>query len=273
VDISIVVATCRNPQGCYLTVFALLQQMQNLGLDYEIIIAADGGTEYQWEKVPNVRCLRIHAGSPQGTRDSGIRAAQAESILVIEDHVVVSDIKSLLNAHNSLLGAMTFPSRRGEGTSLFDVYGTTTNWDGNLWFKQTIYAPNAKPHRVPQFGHSCFMVSKAAYRAVGGYTDLLIGYGGEETLLCLKFWMMGFTCWQVPSIWHNHFLSDHGMGGAMLSDQYQKNFAITKYVLTGSASNLIVTPAMKLERDRICSGPFGGDINLLRAFMQREGIS
>jgi len=247
--------------------------MQNAGLQYEIIIAADGGTEYQWEKIPNVRCLRIQAGSPQGSRDAGIRAAQAESILVVEDHVIVSDVKALLEAHNALDGAMTFPVRFGEGTSMFNVFGTTTKWQGNLWFDKTIYnAVSAKPYRVPQFGHSCFMISKADYLAVGGYTDLLVGYGGEEPLLCLKFWMMGRICWQVPSVAHYHFLSDHGMGGAMLSDQYQKNFAITKYVLTGKSDGLQVTPAMRAERQRIESGTFKGDINLLHAYMQREGI-
>jgi hypothetical protein len=116
------------------------------------------------------------------------------------------------------------------------------------------------------------MISKADYLAVGGYTDLLVGYGGEEPLLCLKFWMMGRICWQVPSVAHYHFLSDHGMGGAMLSDQYQKNFAITKYVLTGKSDGLQVTPAMRAERQRIESGTFKGDINLLHAYMQREGI-
>ena len=118
------------------------------------------------------------------------------------------------------------------------------------------------------------MISKAAYIAVGGYSDLLVGYGGEEPLLCLKFWMLGHECWQTPFVHHNHFLSDHGMGGAMASEQYQTNFLITKYVLTGNVSSgLQVTPAMRAERARIESGPFGGDINKLREFFRREGIS
>lgn len=277
-DLSIVVASCRNPQGCYLTVFALLQQMQSTacaGLTWEIIIAVDGGTEFLWEKLPNVRCLRIRTGSPQGTRDAGIRAAAAECVLVIEDHVIVSDVRALLEAHRSLHAAMIFPARAGEGTSLFNVYGTTTNWDGNLWFKKTLYTPpSSASYRVPQFGHSCFMVSRKDYLAVGGYTDLLVGYGGEEPLLCLKFWMLGYKCWQVPSISHYHFLSDHGMGGAMASDQYQKNFEIVKFVIAGKVeSGLAITPAMRVERTRIESGPFQGDINKLREFFRREGIA
>jgi hypothetical protein len=273
-DLSVVIASHANPQGCYLTVFSLLFQLQKTNISWEIIVAADGGSETMWEKLPNVRCLRIRTGSPQGTRDAGIREAKAATVLVIEDHVVVNDIQAFLDAHKSLGGAMTFPARIGEGTSLFNVYGTTTNFDGNLWFKRTLYSPpNDKPYRVPQFGHSCFMLDRAAYEAVGGYTNLLTGWGFEEPLLCLKFWMLGYTLWQVPTIGHAHFLADR-TGGAMQSDAFIHNSWIVKYVLTGqSTTGLKMTADIAMERFRISSGPFKGDINLLREFFRREGIS
>ena len=169
---------------------------------------------------------------------------------------------------------MTFPARVGEGTSLFYVYGTTTNLDGNLWFKQTLYSPlSDKPYRVPQFGHSCFMLDRDAYMAVGGYTDLLTGWGGEESLLCLKFWMLGYTLWQTPNIRHAHYLADR-TNGAMQSDAFARNFQIAKYVLTGNVSDgLQVTGPMHAERQRIMDGPFQGDINKLRAYFRAEGIA
>src|SRR5277367_5202890 len=108
-DLSCVIASHANPQGCYLTVFALLFQLQKTNLQWEIIIAADGGSETMWEKLPNTRCLRIRSGSPQGTRDAGIREAKADAVLVVEDHVLVNDLESFLRAHNALGGAMTFP--------------------------------------------------------------------------------------------------------------------------------------------------------------------
>ncbi len=271
-DISVVVASHANPQGCYLTVFALIEQLSKTKLEWEIVVAADGGSEYRWD-VAGVKCLRIQTGSPQGTRDAGIRAATSAHVLVIEDHVVVSDIQSLLEAHRANGGAMTFPSRVGEGTSMFNVYGTTTNWEGNLWFKKTLYSPKSgQPYRVPQFGHSCFMLDRAAYLHVGGYTDLLTGWGGEEPLLCLKFWMLGYQLWQTPLIWHAHFLADR-TGGAMQTEAFEKNFKIVKYVLTGDSAGLQITPPMLCERQRIMDGPFKGDINLLRTYFRREGIA
>lgn len=271
-DISVVVASHQNSQGCYLTVFALLFQLQKTNLQWEIIIAADGGTEYMWEKLPSVRCLRIRSGSPQGTRDAGIREAQAETVLVIEDHVLVDDIEAFYEAHKALGGAMTFPARVGEGTSLYNVYGTTTNFDGNLWFKRTIYSPpSGKPYRVPQFGHSCFMLDRAAYEAVGGYTNLLTGWGFEEPLLCLKFWMLGYELWQVPAIGHAHFLADR-TGGAMQSAAFVRNSHVMQYVIAGRTPPFTITSDMKLERDRICQGPFNGDMMLLRAHFRSIGI-
>jgi glycosyl transferase family 7 (putative galactosyltransferase) len=243
-------------------------------LTWEIVVAADGGTEQQWEKLKNVRCIRIRTGSPQGTRDAGIREAAAATVLVVEDHVIISDVRAFYDLHKAVGGAMTFPARIGEGTSMFGVYGTTTNWDGNLWFKQTLYSYPLDRHtyRVPQFGHSCFMLDRNAYLAVGGYTDLLKGWGGEESHLCLKFWMMGYQLWQTALIWHAHFLADR-TGGAMLSEDFQKNFKIVKFVISGDSAGLQVTPPMLVERQRIKDGPFKGDINLLREHFKREGIA
>lgn len=272
-DLSVVIASCRNPQGAYLTVYALLFQLQKTNLDWEIIIACDGGTETLWEKLPNTRCLRIRTGSPQGTRDAGIRAALAATVLVVEDHVLVNDIASFLEAHKCLGGAMTFPVRVGEGTSLFNVYGTTTNFEGNLWFKRTLYSlPDRLSYRVPQFGHSCFMLDRAAYLAVGGYTGLLTGWGFEEPHLCLKFWMLGYELWQVPTIQHAHYLADR-TGGAMQSENFQKNCDIVQYVIAGRTPPFPVTPSMREERHRIEQGPYEGNLDKLRAYFRAQGIA
>ena len=272
-SLSVVIATHNDPLGLYLTTFAVIEQLSKSDLDWEIVIAADGGSEYKWEKQPNVRCLRIRTGSPQGTRDVGIRAAKFSDVLCIESHVVISDIYRLYLAHAALNSAMTFPARIGEGPEMFDVYGTETNWDGNLWFKKTLYsAPSDEPYQVPQFGHSCFMIDRDAYIAVGGYTDLLTGWGGEEPLLCLKFWMMGWTLWQVPFVWHAHYLDNRGAGVAMASPAFDNNFHIVRYLMTGKSGHLRLTPDMVAERQRIMDGPFYGNLNKLREYFKSEGL-
>jgi glycosyltransferase involved in cell wall biosynthesis len=277
-DLSIVVASFQNPQGLYLTVFAAIEQLSKTNLQWEIIIAADGGTTAKWEKLQNVRCLRIQSGSPQGTRNCGIRMAKAATVLVLEDHVVVSDIAAFLEAYKTIPShwrpALFFPARIGESAEMFSAFGTETDWDGNLWFKRTLYSPQSRqPYMVPQFGHSCFIVDRDWYIESGGYTNLLIGYGGEETLLCFKAWMLGRECWQTPNIWHAHYLSDHGMGNAMASEQFKKNFKIVKYVLTGEYEGGPMSWDATEERSRIMKGPYGGDFQKLREYFRQQGIA
>jgi hypothetical protein len=271
--LSVVVATHADPLGLYMTVMALIQQLAHFKEEWEIVIAADGGSGVKWEKLSHTRCLRIQTGSPQGTRDAGIRAAKFKDILCIESHVVVSDISTFLAEHRRLGGAMTFPARVAEGAELYNVYGNETDWDGNLWFKKTLYEPrDTKPYRVPQFGHSCFMIDRDGYISIGGYTDLLKGWGFEEPFLCLTFWMLGRTCWQVPSIWHSHYLSDRGAGAAMASPQFKINEQIVKYVIAGEQGTLPLTPELIAERAKICVGPFSGNLQKLKDYFKAEGI-
>lgn len=272
--LSVVVATYNDPLGLYMTVMALLQQLAYFSEEWEIIIAADGGSGVKWEKLPNVRCLRIRTGSPQGTRDAGIRSAKFRDVLCIESHVIVSDIACFLAEHRKLGGAMTFPLRVAEGAELYNVFGNETDWDGNLWFKKTLYQPPSdKPYRVPQFGHSCFMIDQDQYVTVGGYTNLLKGWGFEEPFICLRFWMMGKTLWQIPSVWHAHYLSDRGAGAAMASSQFQENARILKYVIAGEQGTLQLTPELITERKKVCAGPFNGNLQTLREYFKKEGIA
>jgi hypothetical protein len=271
--LSIVVATHQDPLGLYMTVMALLQQLATFKEDWEIVIAADGGSGMKWEKIPNVRCLRIQTGSPQGTRDAGIRSAIFDTVLCLESHVIVSDIKAFCAEHRRLGGIMTFPARVAEGSEMYNVFGSETDFDGNLWIKKTLYNPKEYPYRVPQFGHSCFMINRHEYIETGGYTDLLKGWGYEEPFLCLKFWMLGKVCWQVPYVWHAHFLADRGAGVAMASEQFQENAKIMRYVIAGKQSpGFIITPAISAERTKICSGPFNGNLEKLKEYFLKEGI-
>lgn len=273
-QLSVVIATYQDPLGLYLTLFSVIEQLSKTDLTWEIIIAADRGSETKWEKLSKVRCLRIQTGSPQGTRDAGIKAAKYADILCIESHVIVSDIKTWLEIHQDIKADISFPARVGEGTELFNVYGSETDWLGNLWYKRHNYtAKSQKPFQTAQFGHSAFMLNRDKYISSGGYTTLQEGWGGEEPFLCLKTWMLGGTCWMIPSVWHAHYLTPGAHADALTSARMQKNFDIVKYVIAGKVSpGLIVTGPMHEERKRICAGPFQGDMNKLREFFKREGI-
>ena len=276
-ELSVVVASFADPEGLYLTVFSLIQQLLPSGLDWEIVIAADGGTPVKWEKLPHVSCLRLtgslRTGSPQGTRDAGIRAAKYETVLCVESHCIVSDVEQWMHVHRLLKdAAMSFPARIGESTELFSVYGTTTNWDGDLWIKRHTYEPYAQPKRTVQFGHAAFMLDRNWYIYNGGYCLAQQGWGGEEPFLCLKAWMLGKSCWVVPSIWFAHYLKEGAHTNYRTTDSFIRNMAIVKYVMTGEAGGLYLTPELTTERQRMVNGPYGGDLSKLKEFFVNEGI-
>lgn len=271
--LSVVITTHNDPLGLYLTYFSLVQQLETSGLEWEIVIAADGGSEYKWEKQPNTRCLRIQTGSPQGTRDAGIKHAKYPAILCVESHVIVSNVKTWLEKHCAKKAAISFPARIGEGPEMFNVYGSLTDWDGKLWYKHHLYQSQGEAYKVAQFGHSAFILNRDEYISSGGYTTLLKGWGGEEPLLCLKFWMLGKECWFFPDIWHAHYLTPNAHGSAMVSEDYAKNFKIVKFLITGQAPpGLFLTPEILAERKRICEGPFAGDVTKLREYFKQEGV-
>jgi hypothetical protein len=155
---------------------------------------------------------------------------------------------------------------------MFNVYGSTTNWEGNLWYGHHIYTPIDMPHRIVQFGHSCVMVDRDWYVRSGGYTTLQQGWGGEEPFLCLKAWMLGRECWMIPAIWHAHYLTPNAHGGAMVSENFARNFEMVKYVMNGDQGHLRLSSELIAERKKICAGPFHGNLSELKEHFKREGI-
>lgn len=280
--LSVVIATYNDPLGLYMTFFAMWMQLLSSPIsEWEIVIAADNGSDYKWEKYPNVRCLRLtggnRTGSPQGTRDAGIRAAKYETVLCIESHVAVSNVYEWLSRHHKECGnpALSFCPRIGEGPEMYNVWGSTTNWKGNLWYEKHIYEPKPGEHRIVQFGHSAFMVNRPWYLDSGGYTDLQKGWGGEEPFLCLKAWMLGNECWMVPQVAQAHFLTPGAHADDQTQTRFTRNFDIVRYVMDGimpTGREFSVDLPILEERRRIEAGPFGGSLQALQDYLKKEKV-
>lgn len=273
--LSIVLGCYRDEEGCYLSLFSLLNQLkQQSSLEWEVIVVADAGTEWKYEKLPNVRVLRVRTGSPQGTRDAGIRAARYQTVLSVEGHVILSNPELWFWEHHRIGATISFVPRICEGPEMYTVYGSETDWDGTLWFKKLRYQPvSDRPYQVAQFGHSAFIIDRDFYVQSGGYTNLLSGWGHEEQFLALKTWMLGGSCWMIPEVTQAHFLTIGAHGDSLFSPQFEKNWKIARYVITGDCpQGLQVTPEMRAERERICAGLFHGDVTELRQFFKENGV-
>lgn len=271
--LSVVITACQDHSNLYLTYFSLLAQLEAWHVPYEVTIVADGGSETKWEKLPNTRCLRGQFGSPQASRDAGIKASKFDNVLVLESHVVLSDSARLVVQHEMHGSALTFPYRRAEGTELFDVYGHEVDWQGNLWHKKAVYQPfDDKPYRVAQFGQSCFVLDRRWYLESGGYTDLMRGWGGEEPFLCLKAWLLGRECWLVPDVWHAHYLMPGAHGGVQHTPDFVRNFQVLACVIRGDLNGRQFDNGVWIERNLMLRGPFEGNLAKLREFMNANKV-
>lgn len=286
-EVSYLIATYQNPEGCYLSLFSALEQLEKSDLEWEIIIVADGGTESKYEQAhPNIRVLRYgggnRLGSPQRTRDTGIKNCRYSNVLCIDSHVIVSDIESWAHEHDRLNATLSFPAMVGGSLEMWKLYGSIFDWD-SFWYKRVLYQPKSEePYRILETSHSGFMVDRKWYLQSGGYTDLLVGYGGEETFLGLKSWMTGGQNWLIPAVNHAHYQPQGRNQDAELSDNYKRNFCICAYVFGGKEYlikaeshykyKIKMTMEIEQERQKICAGPFEGDLDKLRDYLGREGI-
>lgn len=286
-QLSVVIATHHDPLGLYLTTFSIMQQLMLTDWEWEIVIAADGGNETKWEKSPNVICLRLtgdnRTGSPQGTRDAGIRAAIHRNVLVIESHVIVFRLEEWLQEHLRTNAALSFSSRWAEGTELFTSFGYEIDWDGSFWYKRTIYSPKTiEPHRIAGFGHAAFMLDREFYLQSGGYFLEMKSWGGEEPDLNLLVWQMGREVWMIPQSGHAHYLTPGAHTADICSGDFARNFCIAAYEHGGMeylhkvesrfGYHLPRNSAIESRRKRICEGKFGGDLNKLREYFLKERI-
>lgn len=287
-QVSLMIGTYNNPEGLYLSLFSALSQFENSDLDWEIVICADGGTEVKYEKAhPNIKVLRFgggnRLGSPQATRNAGIRGCSYRNVLCIDSHVVISDIRKWVSEHERLGAAISFPAMVGGSHEMWKLYGSVFDWDASFWYKHVLYSPlKSEPYRILQTSHSGFMVDRDWYIKSGGYTDLQVGYGGEETFLGLKAWMLGRENWMIPSVWHAHYQPAGRNPNADLTENYKRNFMIAAYVMGGIEylrkteahyrGSLKITPEIEFERVRMCAGPYHGDLDLLRTYLKHQGI-
>ena len=287
-EVSYVIGTHFNPEGLFLTVFSALSQLEKSNLEWEILIVADGGCPDKWEQAhPNIRCLRLtgqnRTGSPQGTRDVGIRNAKYKNVLCVDSHVIVSDIELWVRIHEELGAALSFPAMRGASSEQWTLYGSIFDWDKSFWNTKVLYEPkNENPYRIVQASHSSFMCDREFYLSSGGYTNLQNGYGGEETFLALKSWMLGRENFFIPSIWHAHYQPANRNAGAEHEDNYKRNFLLAAYVFGGQeylhkvenfyGKKLTITPDIQKERLKICEGPYKGNLDAFREYCKRENI-
>lgn len=289
-DLSVVFVTTPDDQSaCYLTVMAAREQLLSLPhAEVEMVIVADGGSPVKWEAL-GIRCIRLTGSertrSVWGSRDVGIRAVSAPLVCVADAHVVISNFSLWCQEHLRVGAQVSAPPLAAWTNELRTITHKKLN-RSDLTVRSISTEPlPLEPTRVLFEGHGAVMLDREFYLKSGGYFRGHIGYGGEEQSYNLKCWMLGGSVWLIPQVRHYHsFTSGDEKARRPESDnQWLPNILQAAYVCGGKefaesvASTyhlpLVVTELMQEERERIVSGPFGGDLNKFYQFADAEGIS
>ncbi len=306
-DVSIVIPSKDDPAGLYFTYAGAVADLEHSGLRYEILAVVDGefhDTARSLKAHNGCRVLRTQADSPQGARHAGAMQAQGRYIFFLDSHVLVCrDFFKRMAAAMQSTGAALLHSPHCTWSPRTMGYAYGVAWDGNLWSKDHQITPTSvTPYRVAMMGHGAICADREAYFSSGGYWLEQRGWGGEESHLNLKLWMMGHSCWVLPDVYHWHYMAHRRSAQVFGAPEHVRNFLISAYALGGdrylnrcylaymlpaeqrdAANGTKETAVYQKLRDAvpreaaaervfICSGPFKGDLDKLREFFRKEGI-
>lgn len=300
--VSVVIPHHGDVEGAYLTAAAASVQLDASGLEHEIIFVADNpnapaGAQCS-PQFPS-KAYTVNCGSPQGARDYGIKRAASRYVFCLDSHVVCSDgffsmAKSLMYLERP---ALVFPGMALHSRS--QKYWGFKLDENSFWSAGYHNEPDAKimasgkyAHHYPiqNCGHGAFLVDRDIYLQTGGYCLEQKGWGGEETFLNLKMWMLGYQCFMMPQYFHWHYMDRSRNTTARLSEGFKNNFAIAAYAIGGEAAmqrvyrhfdktlpwraqrEADIVKRATPEREKILAGPYGGDFGKLKKFFVENDI-
>lgn len=309
--LSVIVPSREDPQGLWLTyAAAMLDLEENFRGDWEFLAVIDGpGNEVaeELEKRGSCRVLHGNFGGPQNARHAGVQQVTGDYLVFLDSHVIPSPgmFASLLDGAERTGGALVH-APYCFWRSMPRVYGYRMDFLNRFWCSgEYSEPPGCEPFRVAVMGHGAMLMPRRKYIECGGYGTLLRGWGGEEPLLNLKLWHLGESCWVDPRCHHWHYMSKRRNESVYRHPDYLRNFLLAAYVsggekymqrfrsaraLTARAFDTLeearqaipedpckglidgVRADAKEERERVCRGPFGGDLDRLLAWFRREGV-
>lgn len=202
-------------QQLWYTVWSAINSLEASGLEHEIIVVVNGSLPFtasllhEGGNVKSIFCGES-IDSPQSARDLGVQRSRGEFLFFLDTHVVIPP-----NFFSQMIADMEESGAdfMGCGHKWIDVgqvyYGARIAWDEFLWARETLNHPPNGPGKLWKTAihpHGAFAMRRKAYEEVGGYWLALKRFGGEESQMCLKLWMMGKSVWATPRTFHCHWL-------------------------------------------------------------------
>jgi GT2 family glycosyltransferase len=184
------------------TVHSLLATMP---ADGEVVVvddgSADGSVDFLNTRYPPVRVVRPDARvGPAVARNLGAEAASGEILVFCDAHVAPQPgwfdafSEALEGDGVGAVGpAMTSPEQP-------QVCGYGATWQlPDLHLRWLGYQGPA-PHEAPLLGGAFLAMRRSVFEACGGFDAGLIGWGGSDSELCIRLWLLGYSCVVLPTV-------------------------------------------------------------------------
>jgi len=187
------------------TVHSLLA---TLPADGEIVVVDDHSTDGSADflaRYPLVRAVRpaAHVG-PAVARNLGAEAARGDVVVFCDAHVAME-----AGWFDALAEALSDPGVGAVGPAMAVSAEPRVRGYGGTWrlpdlrFDWLGYQ-GAAPHEAPLLGGAFLAMRRSLFEECGGFDAGLMGWGGEDSELCARLWMLGHSCLVVPTIAVTH---------------------------------------------------------------------
>jgi len=173
----------------------------------EIVVVDDQSTDGSPDRL---RHSSVHVVRPAdrlgaaGARNFGATCAAGEALVFCDAHVRVPDDWAI-----RLLPLLEQPDT-GAAAPAISVMGATGSvgygfrWKDAALNVEWLGWQSADPHAVPLLP-GCFLgIRHDLFADIGGFDNGLAVWGSEDGELCLRLWLMGYTCRLVPSLEVSH---------------------------------------------------------------------
>ncbi len=214
IDVSVVIPSRNEDAMLWATVVSAHESLQAARVSYEIIPVVNGPSPQIAALMHRAKLAKVYcsdASSPQAARHVGAIAAKGCWLFFLDAHCIVPQnfFLEMLNTLDRSGATLLHSPHRFLGKTF---YGFTVDWDGTLWAKDTIDVPptDQRSFEIAVAGHGAIGMLRHVYWKTGGYWQALRGFGGEETQLNLKMWLLGKRCAMATRTHHWHWLPPQG---------------------------------------------------------------
>jgi glycosyltransferase involved in cell wall biosynthesis len=220
-----------------------LEDLELSKIPFEIIVATNCCTDQtpdilldkyrRWVREGILKVVEFNdRPSHWGAANAGIEASIGKYVVVSDSHMSIKyGTMARLHTGAKENGGIWFAAEQQWNDTRVQTYQYDLKlWD-SMWGYRCRFQPpgnNNNAYKIGMAPHCLLLVSRDEVDRFGAYTPPFATYGGGEPYLCLKWWMMGSSCWIDPQALSRHAFGWRAEWVPAKKDHTRKSAAYTR---------------------------------------------